>query len=149
MKLTVLAATAALLAAPAFAGSHGGPGDAAAGEGEFRGCAACHSIVDPDGNRLAGRGAKTGPNLYGIVGQAMGAQEGFRYRDGMKLANEQGLVWDAESLAEYIPDPQGYIRTATGDASVRVGMARQRVKNIDDLVAFLALNSPVAEDASN
>ncbi len=67
MKTTFTAAALAALAlttAPALA-----EGDAAKGEREFRVCAACHVIDDPDGNRIAGRGAKTGPNLYNIIGR--------------------------------------------------------------------------------
>ncbi len=144
MKTTLTAAvvTALALAAPAFA-----DGDAAAGEREFRVCAACHVIDDPDGNRIAGRGAKTGPNLYNIVGRTAGTYENFRYRDALPAAGEAGLVWDAEALAAYIPDPQGFLREFTGDDSVRSAMAAQRVRNMDDLIAFLTLHSPDAPAA--
>lgn len=145
MKLSLIVAATALLAAPAFADSHAGPGDAAKGEREFRTCAACHSIVDPAGETLAGRGAKTGPNLYGIIGRTAGTYEDFGYRDGLTTAGAAGLVFSAENLGDYVADPQGYLQEFTGDSSLRSAMAKQRVRNIDDLVAFLASHSPVAQ----
>ena len=140
MKTTLATATlaaAAFIAAPAFA-----EGDPAKGERQFRVCAACHTIEDPDGNRIAGRGATTGPNLYGVVGRAAGSVEGFNYRDGLIAAGEAGLVWDETTLTDYIPNAQQYIREFTGDSSVRVSMGPQRVRGLEDLVAFLAANSP-------
>lgn len=147
MKLSFVVAAAALAAAPAFADSHAGPGDAAKGEREFRSCAACHSIVDPEGEVLAGRGAKTGPNLYGIVGRTAGTDPDFtNYRgDVLPAAGEAGLVFSAENLGDYISDPTKFLRETTGDNSVRSAMAKQRVRNMDDLIAFLASHSPVAE----
>ena len=145
MKLTFVIAASALLAAPAFADGHGGPGDAAKGEREFRTCAACHSIIDPEGETLAGRGAKTGPNLYGIIGRTAGTNEDFKYRPALPSAGEAGLVFSAENIGEYIADPTAYLREFTGDDSLRSAMAKQRVRNIEDLVAFLASHSPVME----
>jgi len=77
-------ATLTLLAAPAFADGHAATGDAAAGQEQFeRQCVSCHVIADADGNVLAGRAAKTGPNLYGMAGKQPGAVEGFRYGDDL------------------------------------------------------------------
>ena len=145
MKRTLVIAASILLAAPAFADGHGGPGDAAKGEREFRTCAACHSIVDPDGEMLAGRGAKTGPNLYGIIGRTAGTYEGFNYRPALPTAGAAGLVYSAENIGDYISDPTKFLREFTGDNSLRSAMAKQRVRNMENLVAFLALHSPVAD----
>ena len=142
MKITLTAAALAALAVTA--GPVMADGDAAKGEREFRTCAACHVIDDPDGNRLAGRGAKTGPNLYNIIGRTAGTYENFRYRDALPAAGEAGLVWDTENLQEYLPDPQGFLRTFTGDDSIRSAMAAQRVRGMEDLLAFLSLHSPDA-----
>ncbi len=133
-SISAALAALALTATPALAD----------GERAFRTCAACHSIEDADGNRIAGRGAKTGPNLYGVVGRVAGSVEGFRYRDGLPAAGEAGLVWDAETLAAYSPDPQGFLREYTGDNSLRSAMAGQRVRKMDDLIAFLTEHSPDA-----
>lgn len=142
MKITLTAAAFAALAVTA--GPVMADGDAAKGEREFRTCAACHVIDDPDGNRIAGRGAKTGPNLYNIIGRTAGTYENFRYRDALPTAGEAGLVWDTENLQEYLPDPQGFLRTFTGDDSIRSAMAAQRVRGMEDLLAFLTLHSPDA-----
>ncbi len=143
MKLFLFCAVAALVAGPVLADGHGGPGDAEKGAREFRACAACHTIIDADGEKLAGRGAKTGPNLYGIIGRTAGTVEEFRYRDGLVDAGEAGLVFTAENLGAYVEDPAGFIREFLGDDSARVTMAKQRVRNIENLIAFLASFSPV------
>ncbi|MEL6619678.1 MAG: c-type cytochrome, partial [Pseudomonadota bacterium] len=89
--LALVAATT--LAAPAFADGHAS-GDAAAGEKAFRQCISCHVVVNDEGETLAGRKAKTGPNLYGVAGRALGAVEDFKYSDIIMLAGEQGVVYD-------------------------------------------------------
>lgn len=83
MKKFTLAAALSVLAAPVFADGHAPTvGDAAAGEEQFnRQCVACHVVADASGEVLAGRNAKTGPNLYGIAGRTLGAVEDFRYSD--------------------------------------------------------------------
>ena len=79
MKFLITASAALLaLSVPAFAA-----GDAAKGEREFNKCKACHMIQAADGTDIV-KGGKTGPNLYGVIGRAAGAQEGFRY--GPRLA---------------------------------------------------------------
>ena len=65
MFRTVVFMAATMLAAPAFADGHAS-GDVAAGEKAFRQCVSCHVVVNDAGETLAGKKAKTGPNLYGI-----------------------------------------------------------------------------------
>lgn len=77
-------------------------GDAAAGAKVFKKCAACHSIVAADGNKI-------GPNLHGIIGSKAGAQEGFSYSDAMKAAGEAGTVWDEATIEKYLRDPKGFV----------------------------------------
>lgn len=137
-KKTLATATALLtLAAPAFA-----EGDAAAGEKEFRKCGSCHSIIDDDGNKLAGNG-RTGPNLYGVVGRVMGSAD-FKYSSLLATAMEQGLVWDGEGIASFIADPNAYLAEVTGESG-RSKMTKQRVKNAEDIVAYLESVVPAAE----
>lgn len=124
------------LALPAFA-----EGDAVAGAEQFdRQCVSCHVARDASGEVLAGRNAKTGPNLYGIVGRALGAEEDFRYGDSLVAAGEAGLVWDEESFVGYIQDPTGWLREATEDRRARGKMAYKvrDAQEAADIYAFIA-----------
>ncbi len=144
-KLTI---AAALLAAPmAHADGHI-TGDAEAGEAAFRACIACHVVTDPEGNVLAGRNGRQGPNLYGVAGRAAGTVEGFRYSSGMVTAAEAGLVWDEASFVGYLPNPTAFLREFTGE-SVRSNMTNQRVDETTaaDLFAFLAQFGEAEMDA--
>lgn len=73
-------------------------GDPAEGEKVFRKCMACH-MVDQEQNRV-------GPHLVGVMGREAGAVEGFNYSDAMKEAD---VVWDEQTLDQYLADPRGYI----------------------------------------
>ena len=141
IRTITLAAVAAtgFAAAPALADGHAATGDAAAGEGAFRQCQSCHVVESPDGEVLAGRAAKTGPNLYGVAGRTAGAVEGFRYSDLMMSAGEQGVMWDEANFVPYVQDPTGHLREVTGENG-RGKMAYKVRKEEDavNLYAFLA-----------
>ncbi len=134
----VITASAALLAlsVPAFAA-----GDAAKGEREFNKCKACHMIQADDGTDIV-KGGKTGPNLYGVIGRAAGAQEGFRYGPSLAAAGESGLVWDEENLAVYVQDPKAFLVEFTGDAKARSSMSFKLAKGAEDVAAYLASVAP-------
>lgn len=140
MKVTMIAAAAAaLMAAPALADGHAS-GDAAAGEKAFRQCQSCHVVQNAAGDVLAGRAAKTGPNLFGIAGATAGQVEGFKYSDGLVAAGEGGMVYDEATFVAYVQDPTGKIREATGDDKAR-GKMSFRVRKEEDAVnlyAFIA-----------
>ena len=142
MKTFVAAAAFAVLAAPAFADAHASSqGDAASGEEQFnRQCVACHVVQNADGEVLAGRNAKVGPNLYGIAGRQIGSVEGFRYGDDIVELGEMGNVWVEESFVAYVQDPTGYLREALENRRARGKMAYQ-VRDEGqayDLYAYLA-----------
>lgn len=137
-KLHILAAVAALVATPVFA-----EGDVEAGEKAFKKCKACHMIAN--GDEVLFKGGKTGPNLYGIVGSPMGAQEGFKYGSGILAAKEAGLVWDEESLAAYVADPKTYLKEVTGDSGIKTKMTFKLKEGGEDVAAFLASVGPAAE----
>lgn len=106
----------------------------------FRQCTACHVVVNDAGETLAGRNARTGPNLYGIAGQAAGAVEGFRYSSAMQEAAEAGVVWTEENFVDYVQGPTAFVRQATGDSGARSKMT-YRVRDAQearDLYAYLA-----------
>ena len=136
-----LTIAAALLAAgPALADAHlAATGDAAEGEKAFRQCQSCHVVQDDAGEILAGRAAKTGPNLYGVVGRTAGSVEDFRYSDLMKAAGEAGMVYDEATFVPYVIDPTAHLREVTGEGG-RSKMT-YRVRKEEDAVnlyAFLA-----------
>ena len=142
MRLTLAAGAAMLMAAPALAQDMSG--DAAAGEGAFSQCQTCHVVVDDAGETLAGRNAKTGPNLYGIIGRQAGTVEDFRYGDDLVKAGEQGLVWDEEAFVAYVQDPTGFLRDYLQDPKAR-GKMTYRVRSEEDahnLAAYLASLGP-------
>ena len=115
-------------------------GDVAAGEKAFRGCQACHVVVNDAGETLAGRNAKTGPNLYKVAGRAAASIEGFRYSASMAEAGEAGLVWDEDSFIAYVQDPSGYLQGYLDDGSARGAMSYKvrKPKDAADLYAYLS-----------
>ena len=141
MTKFIYAAAAALLAAPAFADGHAATGDAAAGEEQFnRQCVACHVVVDADGEVLAGRNARTGPNLYAVAGRQLGVVEDFRYGDSIVELGETGQVWTEEAFVGYVQDPTGWLREALDNNRARGKMA-YRVRDAGeatDIFAYLA-----------
>lgn len=134
-NFTMLAALAAM-ASPAFA-----EGDVAAGEEQFnRQCVSCHIVQNANGEVLAGRTARTGPNLFGLAGGKIGAVEGFRYGDSIIALGEAGAVWDENSFVAYVQNPTGYLREALDDSRARGKMAYQ-VRDegqAEDIYAYLA-----------
>ena len=120
----VLAAAALLLSAPmAMADAHAASGDAAAGERVFNQCVACHVVQNEAGETLAGRNARTGPNLYDIAGKTWAHIEDFRWSPGMTTLKDAGILVTEESFVAYVQDPTGYIREATGNNSARGAMS--------------------------
>jgi cytochrome c len=118
-KLTILAAAsmAAALAAPVAAQ------DVAAGEEFFnRQCVTCHVIETPEGETIAGRNMKTGPNLYGVIGGPAAEVEGFRYQPGITEAAEGGLVWTEENFTAYLNNNTQFLREFTGSRRARSAM---------------------------
>lgn len=142
MKKFTLAAALSVLAAPVFADGHASSqGDAAAGEEQFnRQCVACHVVADASGEVLAGRNAKTGPNLYGVAGRTLGSVEDFRYGDPIVELGEAGTVWTEELFVGYVQDPTGWLREQTENRRARGKMAYQVREEADayDLYAYLS-----------
>lgn len=142
MKRFTIAAALAVLALPAFADGHAATvGDAAAGEEQFnRQCVACHVVQNAAGDILAGRSAKTGPNLFALAGGAVGSIEGFRYSDGLVELGEAGTVWTEEAFVGYVQDPTAWLRETLEDRRARGKMAYQvrQESQAFDLYAYLA-----------
>lgn len=131
---TTLAAIS-LLAAPVLADEHLSEG-AAMGEGSFKLCASCHVVVDDEGETIAGKKAKTGPNLYGLIGRTAGTVEGFRYGKSLVEAGEAGLIWDEDNFVAYLQDPKDFLQTYLDDSSARSKMSyKVRADKKNDLTA--------------
>ena len=111
-------------------------GDAAAGEDLFKRCKSCHAIAN--GDEVIVRGGRTGPNLFGIMGEPAGAVEGFRFGDSIVAAGEAGLVWDEENVAEYVADPTAFLRAYLNDDSARAKMTFKLRSGGEDVAAYLA-----------
>lgn len=124
-------------------------GDAAKGEREFNKCKACHMIQTPEGEDIV-KGGRTGPNLYGIVGDKPASQEDFKYGDGiLELAEmKPDMVWTEELLIDYITDPAAFLKEETGDSAAKTKMTFKMARNQADVIAFLAQHSPDAGAAA-
>ncbi len=149
MKATFAAssALAILIAAPAIA-QDGPSGDAESGAQLFdRQCVTCHVVVNDEGETLAGRNARTGPNLYGVAGRVAGTVEDFRYSNGLQAINEMGLEWTEENFVGYVQDPTPWIRE-TADSNRLRGSMTWKVrseKEAHDLYAYLYSLAPPEE----
>lgn len=92
----------ALIATPVMADDMP-EGDAAKGEKKFKACAACHAV---------GEGAKhkVGPELNNLIGRQAGSLEDYKYSSAMTKMGEEGLVWTAEVLFEYLEKPRSFVK---------------------------------------
>ena len=108
-------------------------------------CKGCHVIADAEGNVLAGKKTKSGPNLFGIVGSPAAARADYkRYGKSLKEARELGLVWDQAELVKYLTHPKNYLKAYLGHEKVRNKM-NYKVKKLEEsemLAAFLASFGP-------
>ena len=95
--------------------------DAGAGEKLYRQCKACHSVE-------AGKNG-TGPTLFGIVGRAVGASDGYTYSGNLvKVAD----TWTPETLEAFIENPKAF---APGTKMSYKGMSD--VEDRANLIAYL------------
>ncbi len=101
--------------------------DAEAGAKVYRKCQACHVVNKPT-NRV-------GPHLQGIFGRTAGTVDGFRYSNAMKKAGADGLVWNEETIAEYLKNPRGYIR---GNRMAFAGLKKD--EDIANVLAYIKEN---------
>ncbi|MEL6571148.1 MAG: cytochrome C [Pseudomonadota bacterium] len=147
MKTLKIAAAVSMLAAPAFADGHAasGNGDAANGEAQFaRQCVSCHVVADADGNVLAGRAAKTGPNLFGVAGRTVGSVDGFRYGDAIVEVGAGGTVWTEADFVPYVQDPTTWLRTTLDNNRARSKMS-YKVRDEQDAIDLYAYLSTFGE----
>jgi cytochrome c len=96
--------------------------DLGRGARQFNKCAACHKLE-------AGANG-TGPYLYGVVGRAVDAAEGFGAYSG--ALEQVADVWTPENLFGFLENPRGYAPgTTMGFAGLKDPQDRA------DLIAYL------------
>ena len=133
-RLTALVAFSALLAAPAFAA-----GDAEAGAKVFNKCQTCHVVANEAGEVLAGKNAKTGPNLYGVVGRAAGTYPEFKYGDSIVALGATGYTWTEADIVTYVADPAKFLEEKLGEkAKSKMSFKLKNETEAADVAAFLA-----------
>lgn len=139
MRLCVIPfAVAALMPCVALTEEAAPSGNATAGEAAFsRQCIACHVVIDPDGTRLAGRNARTGPNLYGVAGGPVGAVPDFNYGDAIVTLRGQNETWNETNFVGYVMDPTNWLRDRLDDTHARGKMAF-KVRTADDAANIYA-----------
>lgn len=133
MTSKTLIAVLILAAAPLAAQAEGDP---AAGEKSFRKCSACHQVGEGATN-------KVGPVLNGVVGRAAATAPEFKYSKAMAEQGEAGLVWTAETLAEFIENPKKWM-PGTKMAFPGIKKPEERA----DLIAYLETLSDGADTAA-
>ncbi|AXI47214.1 MFS transporter [Sulfitobacter sp. SK012] len=76
---------------------------AAKGEKVFKKCKSCHQIGEGAKNR-------SGPILTGIVDNAAGAVDNFKYSKALKKMADAGLMWTEEDLVAFLAKPKAYMK---------------------------------------
>ena len=142
MRVLVLAWVLALSSTQSFAEGHSNPqGDAVAGAEQFRRqCVACHVVANNDGEVLAGRNAKVGPNLFGIAGREIGSFAGYRYGDSILEVGAIGTRWTEDRFINFVQNPTNWLRETLESRRARAKMSYQ-VRNQGqayDIYAYLS-----------
>lgn len=146
-KIMALALAGAVLSGPVLAQEV--VGDAEAGAKVFAKCQTCHTVTDPAGQMLAGKGAKTGPNLYGVAGRTAGTYPEFKYGKSMIALGETGFAWDEESFLAYVADPSKFLKEKLNDKAAKGNMSFKLANATDaqNVWAYLVSLAPAAEAA--
>jgi len=99
-------------------------GSAEEGMRIFRQCIACHHASREDN--------KVGPSLKNVMHRQAGTKSGYRFSPAMIKAGENGLVWNKQTLKNYLHNPQTMVK-GTRMPPVRITSEQ----DIDDLIAYL------------
>ncbi len=59
-------------------------------------CSGCHAVDNE----------RQGPHLRGVFGRKAGSIASFQYSDALKAS---GIVWDADSLDQWLVDPEKFV----------------------------------------
>ena len=110
-------------AAPAAPGIDLAMADVAAGQKLFKKCGICHTVAAGGPNRI-------GPNLFGIVGRAVGGHAGFGYSGAMAGL---GGTWTVEMLNGFLAKPKEFLP----DTKMKFS-GLKKVEDRANLIAYLA-----------
>jgi len=75
----------------------------------YKWCGFCHNLTKAD----RGKSPKVGPNLWGIFGQKAATVPNFHYSEALAGARDRGLVWNDQTIAQYIADPHKFVPGTT------------------------------------
>ncbi|WP_088346367.1 MULTISPECIES: cytochrome c family protein [Rhodomicrobium] len=103
-------------------------GNAEAGAGVAKKCAACHSFEKDGPNKI-------GPNLYGVVGRPVASHGGFAYSEALKA---YGGNWDYEKLNCFLHNPKTCV------PGTKMAFAGLQDKDRANAIAYLRSVSPDA-----
>ena len=111
-----------------------------------RQCVSCHVVADADGMLLAGRYARTGPNLYGITTRGIAQAPDYRYGDALAAVGATGADWTQDAFVAYVMDPTDWLRDRLDDRRARSKMA-YKVRSQDDALDMFAYLDSLAQPA--
>jgi len=81
------------------------------GEQDFNAnCMVCHS-KNPGQNGF-------GPSLFGVVGRTAGTLQGYAYSPSYVEAGHGGLVWNEDTLSQFLNDPAAYLTLRVGHTAI-------------------------------
>lgn len=140
LSTMALALLPALTAVPALAQ------DAEAGAKVFAKCQTCHVVANEAGEVLAGKNAKTGPNLYGMPGRVAGTYPDFKYGESIVALGATGFVWNEADFVAYVADPAKFLKTKLDDKGAKSKMSFKLGKEEDakNVWAYIVSLSPAA-----
>ena len=117
-------------AAPAAAAPAAAPvalaGDPAAGKSAFRKCQACHAVGEGAVNKI-------GPELNGIVGEAVASVEGYSFSPALTAFAAEHPTWTPELLTQWLENPRELV---PGTKMVFPGV--KDPEEIANIIAYLA-----------
>jgi cytochrome c len=85
-------------------------------------CEICHNVEE-------GKGAKIGPDLYGVVGRPVASEPGFSYSAALKA---KGGKWTFEALDKWITNPRADV---PGTTMTFAGISSEKKRA--DVIAYL------------
>lgn len=85
-------------------------------------CEICHNVEE-------GKGAKIGPDLYGVVGRPVASEAGFSYSAALKA---KGGKWTFEALDKWITNPRADV---PGTTMTFAGISSEKKRA--DVIAYL------------